>query len=144
VAASAQLPLGFGAHLQIDGTLLTGGDADMYCVHIPDPGVFMATTCDGPLGDSQLWLFDLAGLGITYDDDAPDGTCGLQSKITGVFVPAPGNYLLTVSPYNWDALDAAGSPIWNNTPYNVERAPDGPGAPGPVAGWGVNVYDEGP
>ncbi len=78
------------------------------------------------------------------NDDAPGGGCGLRSRITGVFVPAPGDYLLTVSPYNWDALDAAGEPIRNNTPYDTERAPDGPGAPGPVATWAVNVYDEGP
>jgi len=141
--ATAQIPVGAGTLSQIDGTLLTGGDADMYCVHIPNPGVFVATTCGGTTVDTQLWLFDPTGLGVTHDDDDPGG-CGLQSSVTGAFVPGPGNYLLAVSQYNWDPLDAAGALIWANSPFNVERAPDGPGAPGPVTGWGTSGFASGP
>jgi hypothetical protein len=141
--ASAQLPQGTGTFNQINGTLLSGGDADMYCIHIPNPGVFVATTCGGTTADTQLWLFDPTGLGVTHDDDDPGG-CGLQSSITGAFVPGPGDYLLAVSQYNWDPYDAAGNLIWQNTPFNFERAPDGPGAPGPVASWGTSGFATGP
>ena len=142
--ATAQIPIGGGAFTQIDGNLGASGDADMYCVRITDPAVFTATTCNGTTVDTQLWLFDPNGLGVTADDDAPNSECGLQSRITGVFVPGPGNYLLAVSQYNWDPLDAAGALIWANSPFNVERAPDGPGAPGPVTGWGTSGFADGP
>ena len=132
--AIAQVPVGGGPLLTINGTLLTGGDADMYCINIPAGVAFSATTCAGTALDTQLWLFNPGGLGITFDDDDPAG-CGLQSTITGVFVPGPGNYYVTVSRYNWDALDPGGLAMWLDTPYNVERTPDGPGAAGPVASW---------
>ena len=132
--AIAQVPAGGGPLLTINGTLLTGGDADMYCINIPAGAAFSATTVGGAVFDTQLWLFDPAGLGITFDDDDPGGT-GVQSTITGVFVPGPGNYYVTVSQYDWDAVDPGGLDMWNDTPYNVERMPDGPGAAGPVTSW---------
>ena len=141
--ATAQLPVGAGPLLSINGTVLTGGDADMYCVHIPVPTAFSATTVGGTAVDTQLWLFDPQGFGITFDDDDPGGA-GLQSTITGVFVPVPGDYYLTVSQYNWDAYEATGLLIWANSPFNVERAPDGPGAAGAVASWGTAGYATGP
>src|ERR1043165_9303876 len=63
-----------------------------------------------------------------------------HSRITGAFVPGPGDYLLAVSGYNSDPLNAAGALIWNNSPFAVERAPDGPGAPGPVASWAHDSF----
>lgn len=114
------------------GDILT---ADMYCIQIPDPAAFVATTSNPyTTADTQLWLFEMNGVGITFNDDDPAG--GLQSRITGVFVPGPGEYLLAISSgYTFDAVNAAGLEIWLDTPYGVERAPDGPGAPGPIAGW---------
>ena len=71
------------------------------------------------------------------------GGCGLQSTVTGVFLPGPARYLLAISSYDWDPAGAAGD-IWNDTPYGVERPPDGPGAPGPVIFWGGTGFNEGP
>jgi hypothetical protein len=115
------------------GDMLT---ADMYCIRIPEPATFVATTSNAYTTiDTQLWLFDMTGIGITFNDDDPVAG-GLQSRITGQFVTAPGEYLLAISAgYTFDAVDAAGNEIWLDTPYNVERMPDGPGAPGPIAGW---------
>ncbi len=71
---SAQWPVGTGPLVQINGTLFPGGsDADMYCIHIPDPTAFSATTVGGTTVDTQLWLFDPTGIGITFDDDDPGG-----------------------------------------------------------------------
>jgi len=142
--ATAQVPIGSGPLTTITGLIeFEGSDADMYYIHIDDPANFRAQTWPNSIIDTQLWLFDEDGIGITFNDDDPSGAGGLQSTITGVFVPGPGNYYLVVSPYDWDAANPAGLDIWQDSPYNVERAPDGPGAPGPVAMWGGLGWDYG-
>lgn len=133
-----QVPVGANPFVTIWG-VCTGDNlnADMYCIQIPDPAAFVATTSNAYTTiDTQLWLFDMTGAGITFNDDDPVAG-GLQSRITGVFVPGPGEYLLTISSgYTYDAVNAAGLEIWADTPYNVERAPDGPGMANPViTGW---------
>lgn len=117
---------------QIDGTHLAD-DVDMYAICIPDPVAFSATTTGGATWDTQLWLFDANGRGVTFNDDNPAG--GLQSRITGAFIPGPGTYYLAISRYNRDALNCDDVLIWNNTPFGVERPPDGPGAAGRVNSW---------
>ncbi len=139
--ATAQVPTGTGALTAINGTIQPN-DADMYCIYISDVDGFSATTCGGTTGDSQLWLFDADGMGITFNDDDPGG-CGLQSTITGIYVPGPGQYYLAGSAYTWDAYSAAGE-IWMDTPFGAERAPDGPGAASPITHWGDTGYYEGP
>lgn len=131
---TAQTPVGVGALTTITGNLL--GDADMYLINIPNPGAgFEAKTSGNSTTiDTQLFLFDPAGMGVVHDDDDPAG--GLQSKITNSFVTTPGNYLLAVSQYNYDPSSAGGL-IWANSPFNVERVPDGPGAGSPVVSWGA-------
>ncbi len=138
--ATAQVPFGSGTLTAIAGSLLPGGDADLYLIQIDDAAAFGATTCGGGV-DTQLWLFARDGTGITFDDDDPN--CGVSSAITGVHVPAAGAYVLAVSAYDWDALEAEGREIWLDEPYELERRPDGPGAPGPVAAWGDVGYEEG-
>jgi len=139
----AQVPAGGGALTTITGLIGAGGDADMFLIHIDNPGIFQAKTWPGTSIDTQLWLFDANGIGVSFNDDDPGGA-GLQSTITGAFVPGPGDYYLAVSTYDRDAQNASSLDIWNDTPYNVERAPDGPGAPGPVAGWAGTGFSDGP
>ena len=142
--ATAQVPgPPFAPLSTITGTILGGGDADMYLINIDDPGIFQAKTWPNSTIDTQLWLFDTDGMGIAFNDDDPGGA-GLQSTVTGMFVPGPGPYYLAISTYDWDALNPAGLEIWLDSPFNVERAPDGPGAPGPVASWGGSAYADGP
>ncbi|MEZ5962983.1 MAG: hypothetical protein R3F56_03960 [Planctomycetota bacterium] len=132
--------LGSGALTQIDGNIdnssETGGaqdDKDMYMIYITDTATFSATTTGGTTLDTQLFLFSLDGKGVSHNDDDPT-TTGLQSRVTGVFVPAPGCYLLAVSTYNRDPQSGGGL-IWANSPFNVERQPDGPNAGGAVDSW---------
>jgi len=106
-------------------------DVDMFQFEITDRNVFRATTVSVTTFDTQLFLFDALGRGVTYNDDDPSGG-GLQSTITGVFVPANGPHYLAISKYNIDPLNANNDLIWANTPFNVERIPDGPGAGDPV------------
>ena len=136
---TAQVPVGVGPLTMITGLVLAGGDADLFLIHIDDPANFSAQAWPNTTFDTPLWLFDLAGYGVTFNDD----DVGLQSRITGQFVPAAGDYYLAISQYDWDALDAGGLELWLDTPYNVERAPDGPGAANPLASWGGSVYSDG-
>ena len=131
---TAQIPIGIGPLTTITG--FRGPDADLFLINIVDPVAFMASTVANSFGDTQLWLFDVSGFGITFNDDDPSGGGGLLSVITGQFVPGPGEYYLGISNFDYDALNGDDDEIWNDTPFNVERQPDGPGAPGPLANWG--------
>jgi hypothetical protein len=133
--ATAQTPAGAGPLTSIVGNL-GSADADMYLIDIIDPINFVAGTCNtGTTMDTQMWLFDTQGLGITHRDDGP--CTGLQSDITGRVCPfPPGCYLVAVSGYNYDPSGPGGL-IWLSSPFNTERCPGGPGAPGPVTSWGA-------
>ena len=131
---SAQVPAGAGPLLTISGTISSNADADMYCISIPNPGEFRASTCGGTTIDTQLWLFDENGAGVTFNDDDPGG-CGLQSTITGVFVPGGGQYYIAISTYSNDAENAAFEEIWLDTPFGTERPPDGGTADTVIASW---------
>ncbi len=124
---------GSGALTQIDGNH-DANDADLFKITITDASTFSATTTGGSSLDTQLFLFDANGMGVTHDDDDPNG--GLQSRITGQFVSGPGVYYLAISAYNMDPSSSGGT-IWANSPFNVERAPDGPGAGSPLLSWGT-------
>jgi len=140
---TAQVPSGSGALLEISGTISSNADADMYCITIPNPATFRATSCGGTTIDTQMWLFDPDGKGVSFDDDDPGG-CGLQSTLTGVFVPGGGQYYLAISTYSNDALNAAGQEIWNDQPFGVERTPDGAGAGDPfVVSWNGGGFSSG-
>lgn len=130
---SAQSPVCTGPLTSISGSL-GASDVDMYCIHIDAGLPYAASVCGaGASFDSQLWLFATTGNGIAFGDD----TCGdgsTQSRL-GVIQPGGGDYLLAISRFDRDALNAGGAAIWNDADFAVERAPDGPGAPGPVASW---------
>ena len=125
-----QTPIGIGPLTAITG--FRGPDADLYLIFIPNPADFEARTWPNSAGDTQLWLFDTNGFGITFNDD----DVGLLSRITGQFLPGPGNYLLAISSFDYDARDAGNQEIWLDTPFGLERQPDGPGQANPLAQWG--------
>jgi len=133
----------------IVGSLTTDEDVDAYLIDVCDPAAFSATTFRGNLFDvdTRLFLFDSNGLGVTFDEDIPNGFPGevtFSSRISGTFVPAPGNYYLVITSYDVTPIDADGSVLWLEEPYDIERAPDGPGAASPIAGWqSFNAFDTG-
>ncbi|HRI43881.1 MAG TPA: DVUA0089 family protein [Fimbriimonadaceae bacterium] len=141
-----QLTVGVGPLTNIVGEIAATNDRDLYCIYIDDYLNFRATTVNQPgtLADTQLFLFDANAMGVTYNDDDPGGGT-LRSTLTSVFVPGNGFYMIAISGYNGDPVGPTGALIWNNTPFNTERAPDGPGAPGPLSGWtgtsGTGTYD---
>ncbi|MBM4108499.1 MAG: EF-hand domain-containing protein [Phycisphaerae bacterium] len=143
----SEMPVtGSGALNRIQGSYTTG-EMDLYRIRICDPGSFSATTVgNGTSIDTQLWLFQMDGSGIVANDDNPAGT--LQSSLSNTFtssLPA-GDYLLGISGYNLDPANGLAELIWLNTPFNVERAPDGPGVGSGgivVAGWTGSAFAAG-
>ncbi len=134
-----QTTVGTGALTQIIGTLTSGSDADLFAIYIDDEANFSASTVGGTSIDSALYLFDENGNGVTMSEDAG----GVQSTITSTFVTTNGVYYLAMSAYDYDPLNPSALEIWNDAPWNLERAPDGPGAPGPLAGWGGSAGGSG-
>ena len=139
---------GNGPLAEIIGSFTGGPDVDLYAIMVKDEG-FSASTVDRCNCDTQLFLFDVNGLGVTHDDDAEGEPSGVfTSRITDRFITEGGLYYLAISQYNNDSRSPDDDLIWNNTPFREERAPDGPGAPGPLHNWvyafgGTNDYSIG-
>ncbi|MBL8880994.1 MAG: PEP-CTERM sorting domain-containing protein [Phycisphaerales bacterium] len=133
-----QITVGTGDLDEIDGELF--GFADLYCIRIVDEAQFSATTVGGASFDTQLWLFDVNGFGVAFNDDSQST---LQSTLTSTFVNTNGIYFLGISAYDYDA-DSAGGAIWLDGPFGAERAPDGPGAGGALSGWSGTSFADGP
>jgi hypothetical protein len=136
--ASARVMSGDGSALtSISGFLGTGcaagNDADLFQINLCQPANFSATMCALATFDTQLFMFNESGVGIVSRDDS----CGLQSTLSNIFTSGlqPGIVYLGVSGYNLDPIDEGGQLLWINTPFNTERAPDGPGAGNALAAW---------
>ncbi len=147
---SAQQPLGGGTLSKISGglnggALLRGGDfQDLYLINIVSPGMFSATT--NPAGggstsfDSQLFLFDMTGIGLLTNDDSGVGTG--HSTLTGttsdgtVVLTMPGMYILGISGFDSDPESAAG-PIFPMGPREDVLPASGAGGMGTLTGWDV-------
>lgn len=129
LAGTAQVVAGSGPLSTILGNL-GESDVDMYRININDPSLFLAQHTGTFNFDSQMWLFNLNGTGVAFNDD----TNGLRGQISAPAIAA-GDYLLAISGYDRDAIDGSGNALWSDTPFNNQRAPDGPGAANPVADW---------
>ena len=131
LVGTAQATGGVGALQQIFGSFAGPDDADMYCVRIDDPLAFQAGIQCLAMVDPDIWLFDGSALGRTHHDTCSGG----QTAITGAFVPVAGTYYLAVAYGGRQAQSPAGA-IWLTQVFaTTERAPDGPGAPGPLVAW---------
>lgn len=137
---TAQSTVGIGPLTQINGTLPSDSDLDLFLIRITNAASFLAYR-NGAVAqtDPDLWLFDLSGNGITFNNTTAAGQTGL----TSANVTANGLYYLGIS--NGGAVaNSSGGAIWNTGnagPFVGERAPDGPGAASPFTGWsslGVN------
>jgi hypothetical protein len=135
---TGQVTAGSGPLNLIYGSL-AATDVDMYKIVVTDPANFNASTNNGTPTDTELYLFDENGVGIVFNEDAPSSGGSLQSTLTNAFVSAPGTYYLAISRYYSPAQKTGSGSIWNEEPYDVERAPDGPGAPGPIDSWIIHT-----
>jgi hypothetical protein len=134
--------IGAGNLATILGSFIDSLDVDIYCINIVNPPAFSATTDALRWGDTQLFLFDASGRGITHNDDNP-ALGSRYSRISGGFVPGPGVYLLAISSYNRDPIGASTFPLWMQNPTFFERPADGSGSTETVAAWSGTGEAEG-
>lgn len=123
----AQVTVGNGPLTTINGTFWADTDSDLYCIRITDPQTFKAWLNCSVLADPDICLFDATGLGVALDD----GCAGGQTYVNGANVSGPGTYYLGVLISDAEPLSLGGS-IWNPPMVSGPRAPDGPGAGGPL------------
>jgi len=120
---------GAGVLTNITGNL-GANDADMFLINITNPVAFSAY---GAGGDTQLFLFDLAGMGVLGNDDAG---AGLDAAFpVGSFTGAAGLYYLAISGFDFDPTSVGGL-IFPSVPFGPVYGPTGPGGGSPISGWG--------
>ncbi len=126
--ATAQQTVGDGQLATISGNLSVG-DVDMYCIMVDDPATFSASTVGGATWDTQLFVFNVNGVGVAMNDDS-GGT--LQSLVgpfdACMYSTGPGLYYVAVSRYNADPRDASGGAILGSSGCNTTNG-------NPVASW---------
>src|SRR2546423_2900693 len=72
--ATAQDASGATPLTAITGTIGSATDVDLFLIYISNPAIFSASTVGGAGFDSQLFLFNAAGMGVyANDDDLPGG-----------------------------------------------------------------------
>jgi MYXO-CTERM domain-containing protein len=130
---------GSGVLTAIEG-VLGGNEADMYAIRVDDWSLFSASTVDdsglvSPFFDTSLFLFDSNGFGIAFHDDSVEARAAFDAGNPVFAGRANGEIVwLAISGYDYDPT-SGGAEIWIDDPWDVTRAPDGPGAAGAVDGW---------
>ena len=80
---------------QIQGTIGGPADVDMFKIQICNHGTFAASLVGHASFDTQIWLFNGAGKGVTCNDDA--NATSMQSAIGHQFVNTDGAYFVAVT-----------------------------------------------
>ena len=134
---TAQVLNGVGAVTSITGTMPGPYDVDMYRISITNASTFSASSTAGlTYGGPLMYLFDLAGNGISGYKDATNTTGAL---ISDTFVVSPGVYNLALSGFS-SPITVNDLDIWNPAgAANTERAPDGVDAGNPLDDWGPSI-----
>ena len=114
-----------------------GEDVDLYAFAWGGGALVIDTV--GSSWDTQLHLFDFAGNGIGENDDSAGSSP--QSEIALDLVA--GFYLVAITEFNNDAVDAGGLPIFGFT--NTFSADNGNfiqglEGNGPLAGWDLGFF----
>ncbi len=106
---------------------ITGGLADLYLFSWGG-GNFHADTW-GSGGDSQLFLFNSAGVGVQANDDCNGH--GLDACLDVVGLVA-GSYFIGVSQFDYDPYDSSNNLIFPSFPFNGQF---GPNSGNPLDHW---------
>jgi hypothetical protein len=148
---AGQLPASAQAATSAVGGSLTGivgsigvtngvSEADMYRIYVSDPTAFSASTTGFTLGvnqfDTQLFLFDSAGLGVFANDDASTG--GSQSLLPSgsSFSFSIGTYYLLIDGGGRFPADSQNRLIFPNF---TDGTTDSSALVGPTGTGGANV-----
>ena len=95
--------------VHIDGAFDSATDVDMYRLCLPGGRTFSASTVGGTTVDTQLFLFDSAGLGVYGNDDSGGTRQSLLPAGHPLTPQAAGQYHLAVGPFNRDPSSPGGS-----------------------------------
>ncbi len=116
----------------ISGNLDNDNDVDLYQLFLTEGQPFTASTVDGTEVDTQLFLFDGSGLGLSSNDDSAD-TFQSTVPLNEPFTPAAsGTYYLGISSFDNDPLSSQGYI------FGALGEPTGPGAELLLSEWDAN------
>ena len=138
---------GSGALNSIAGRLGAQADVDMYRICLTDGVSFSATTVgmatEGQtLQDTQLFLFNRYGRGVYANDDSAQSVQSTLPQYNRPPGPVQGGvYLLAISSYDNDPLDAQRRLIFPSTPYTAVVGPRS--GVGTVARWNHHGFGTG-
>lgn len=134
--ATAQTTIGSGGLTQINGTLSSPTDVDIYCFQAgPAIRVFghpiLGLQCSVNAGP-DLYVFDSNGVGLTTNETCSMGEKLLTTATLGI--PSnPAQFYVAVAYSGMNPVTSVGS-IWQ-TGVPGERMPDGTDPTGVLAGW---------
>lgn len=139
---TAQIITGGGPLNTITGAISAAGDADLFQIFISNPLAFSATTVGSAVFDTQLFLFDAAGLGVFANDDS---FATWQSTLPAGDPNGPiaaGLYFLGISAFDLDPVSAGGL-IFPSFPFGTVFGPTGPGGALPLSGYQSSGFNTG-
>jgi hypothetical protein len=133
----------------ITGSISSASDHDLFIIRITNGAAFSATTVGQPgtLDDTQLFLFNSAGIGVYANDDAANGigANAFRSTLPAGGAPttiAPGVYFLLIGASLSYPTSAGGLIFPNFTLTSVPQVdstavvgPIGPGGASPLTGY---------
>jgi filamentous hemagglutinin family protein len=127
-AQTVNSPTSGAAFDAISGNLSPESDVDLYQLFLTEGQPFTASTVGGTPINTQLFLFDNNGLGVSANNDS----VGFQSTVPlyQPFIPArSGTYYLGISSYLNNPLSSQGFI------FDAVENPSGSGAGLPLNGW---------
>ncbi|OKH54458.1 hypothetical protein NIES2130_28345 [Scytonema sp. HK-05] len=123
----------------ISGNIDNANDVDLYQVYLKQGVPFQASTVGSTNLNTQLFLFDGRGVGLSSNDDIIDGnvqqsTVPLNKPFTSA---ASGIYYLGISLFPNNPLSPQGYI------FGASGEPNGPGSGLPLSGWDANPNGSG-
>ena len=144
---TAQVTTGSMLIDSIQGSILGVDDIDVFKIYIADLSQFSATTVSANTAvlDSQLFLFDSAGIGVAANGDTDlFGTGETNATLASVTGPA-GFYYLAVSLYDDFPISGGGAifpDLFTFASSGEVVGPTGPGGASAVIGWNADGFSE--
>jgi len=131
---TAQVVYGAGPLPTITGAYGAGAEgADMFQIKIVDPAGFSARSVAA--GDTQLYLFDAADMGVYANDDIPASLNSFLPPGDTYSPTTPGLYYLAITGAPRDPVSAGGLRIFPDQPWTAVHGPTGPGGGSPLSSW---------
>jgi filamentous hemagglutinin family protein len=123
----------------ISGNFDNANDVDLYQVYLKQGVPFQASTVGSTNLDTQLFLFDGRGVGLSSNDDIIDAVVQQSTvPLNKPFTPAAsGIYYLGISLFPNNSLSPQGYI------FGASGEPNGPGSGLPLSGWDANPNGSG-